>query len=498
MLHLIDDFLNSITMYRLILYYLIGLLVVAMGLGFFHVMPQNPMQILFSTLFLVLFCSSVNYIFSSVFAAPINLESTYITALILALIISPVVSVGDFIFLVWAGVLAVSSKYILAIHNKHVFNPVAIAVVLTALGPGESASWWVGTLPMLPFVLMGGILVVRKIRRESVIMSFLLAGSLTTIYFAHALDKMLLQSPFFFVAFVMLTEPLTTPPTKTLQILYGALVGFLSVPYVHVGSIYSTPELAIVAGNAFSYLVSPKTKLILRLKVKILIAADTWDFLFPLPKKFVFTPGQYMEWTLPHSKIDRRGTRRYFTIASSPTESTLRLGVKFYTQSSSYKKALLGESDTQLIVGSQLSGDFTLPESKNQKLVFIAGGIGITPFRSMLKYCIDRKEVRDIVLFYANRTSNELAYQDILDEAKNTLNTRVICTLTDTERIPEGWLGEVGRVNESMIQKYVPDYPDRLFYISGPRRMVTGFESVLRTLAVRHNHIKTDFFPGFV
>jgi len=86
-----------------------------------------------------------------------------------------------------------------------------------------------------------------------------------------------------------------TPPTKKLQIIYGAIIGFLFTPYLHIGGVYSSPELALVIGNLFSYLVSPKYKLFLRLKKKIQITPEIIDFVFVPDKKFNFAPGQYME-----------------------------------------------------------------------------------------------------------------------------------------------------------------------------------------------------------
>ena len=119
----------------------------------------------------------------------------------------------------------------------------------------------------------------------------------------------------------------------------------------------------------------------LRLKEKVQLAPDIYDFIFVPTRKFAFAPGQYMEWTLGHDEPDSRGNRRYFTLASSPTENTLRLGVKFYQQSSSFKSALLAMDQQSEIVAAQVAGDFVLPDDPRQKCVFIAGGIGITPFR---------------------------------------------------------------------------------------------------------------------
>ena len=276
----------------------------------------------------------------------------------------------------------------------------------------------------------------------------------------------------------MLTEPLTSPSSKLFQIVYGTIVGIL---FNFKGF---TPELALVSGNIFAYLVSSKDKLVLTLKQKIQVAPGIYDFIFTPNHKFNFTPGQYMEWTLAHSNPDSRGTRRFLTLASSPTESDVRLGVKYYESSSSFKKALLNLNAP--IVASQLRGEFILPKDKNIKLVFVAGGIGITPYRSMVKYLIDTNEKRDIILIYINKTTQEIVYKDIWDQANLVLGIKTIYINTS----------EVGHLNSQMITENIPDYKDRTWYISGPHVMVTATGSLLKSLQIPH--IKTDFFPGLV
>lgn len=239
-------------------------------------------------------------------------------------------------------------------------------------------------------------------------------------------------------------------------------------------------------------------KLIVNLHEKIQISSDIVDFVFKPAKKVAFIPGQYMEWTLAHPHTDSRGNRRYFTIASSPTEETIRLGVKFYEKGSSYKKALYNLNQQMSIVGAQLSGEFILPKNGNQKLVFIAGGIGITPYRSFLKYLVDTKEQRDIVMFYSNKTADEIAYKDVFDAAEKELGIRTVYTLTDTVNLPQGWSGKLGRITSGMIAEEVPDYSERLFYLSGPHAMVTGYEEVLKSMGLKSKQIKKDFIPGLV
>lgn len=504
MFSLLDYFLNSITMYRLMLYLLLVLIVWAFVLSLFGLLPFTPFALIISILFLVLVARVTNTILARNFGAVTNLESVYITALILALIMTPITAFNELVYLGVVVAIAMVSKYILVWRKKHIFNPAAVAVVLTGLFLGLSASWWVGTAPMLPPVLIGGLLIVRKIKRVSMVTSFLVAAIMVTCVLAIIsgvdLASVLLQaisvSPLLFFTFVMLIEPQTSPLTRTRQVVYGVLVGVLFASPFQIGAFYNTPELALIAGNLVSFIISPKGRLLLKLKEKIQVAQDTYDYVFKTPSRIDFSPGQFLEWTLGHKYPDSRGSRRFFTIASSPTEETIRIGAKHYPNSSSFKKALQKLKVGQAIHASQLSGEFILPVDESQKLVFIAGGIGVTPFRSMVKYLIDKRDKRDIILLYANKTEAEIAYRDLLEEAK-AVGVKTVHVLSDTKEAPKGWKGKVGQINEEMIKTEIPDYKERVFYLSGPHGMVTAFEKILSQMGIPRSQIKTDFFPGY-
>jgi ferredoxin-NADP reductase len=500
---IIDDFLNQITMYRLVLYNLIFLVAVALLLSLFGKLAYSPASILGTALFLTGISWGVNWIFGRVYKAPTNIESIFISALILTLIMPPIKSGEDLGPMFWAAVWVSASKFIFAIGRKHLFNPVAFSAWLISITLGFSANWWVGSAVMVIPVIIVGLLIVRKIRRYDLVFYFFLSAFFTIIFLSFlngsdplsVFQRTLLDSPVLFFAFIMLTEPLTTPPTKILQSIYGALVGFLFAPQLHVGPLFTTPESALLIGNLFSYFVSPKQKLILKLKEKRQLGEDVFDFIFSANQKFSFNPGQYMEWTLGHKIPDSRGNRRYFTLASSPTESEVRLGVKVYPKPSSFKKTLSDLNPGDEIVAGQLAGDFTLPKDPKKKLVFIAGGIGVTPFRSILKFLVDTNQKRDIVVFFSNKNVKEVVYTDIFTEAYRQLGIPTIYTLTDSA--PTTWNGEKGRVSPEMIQKYVPDFKQKTYYLSGPHAMVTGFEKTLHQMGIPKSQIKIDFFPGF-
>ncbi len=502
MIKLIDRFLDHITMYRLVLWHLVALLVAALLLSVFGMMPHPPVAIAFSAALILAVCWIANVVFARVFDVPANQESVYITALILALIMEPAGfsdprGIGALVF---ASVWAIASKFIFAVGRKHVFNPAALGVLLPGLLLGQPATWWVGgNLPLLPVVLIGGLLIVRKLQRFDLVATFLLVVFATILattpppQIAMALGETLRSSPLFFFAFIMLTEPLTAPTTRIPRIAFAALVGFLFAPNVHIGSFYFTPELALVVGNLFAYAVSPKGRFVLTLERIEQAAADTYDFVFSTPHKVAFQAGQYLEWTLGMDHADNRGNRRYFTVASAPTEDTVRLGVKFYRKGSAFKRVLGAMEPGDTIHAAQAAGNFTLPRDPDRKLAFLAGGIGITPFRSMLQYLIDRDEARPITVLYGSENQDDIAYRDVLDDAEQRLGIRTVYAVAHgAER------GQYpGYIDQRLIRTVIPDYREYTFYVSGPQAMVRAIRHTLTAMGVHRSRIKVDFFPGF-
>jgi len=499
----LDRLIERTTMYRLVLYYLLALLGGTFLLGMFRIVAVEPTALVFSAVLIGVTCWVANRVFAQVFGAVPNSESVYITALILVLIIDPATAtdltgVG---LLVFAAVWAMASKFIFAARGRHIFNPAAIGVALPGLLLGEPASWWISTVTwLLPVILIGGVLLLRKLRRFDLVLAFAATNLLVGILSAAPGEMLgqlrltLMESPFFFFAFVMLTEPLTAPQQKAWRLIYGALVGLLAAPPIHLGSYYFTPEVALLAGNLLTFVTSPQGRVILTLERIEAAAGDAYDFIFRPDRQLAFSAGQYLEWTLPVKRPDERGNRRYFTIASAPTDDRVRLGVKFSADGSAFKQTLAELRPGQTMVASQLAGDFTLPRDRERKLVFIAGGIGITPFRSMLEQLLDENISRPIVVLYGNRSAREIAYRDVLDEAERRLRIPTYYAVLE----PEGAAGgmKIGYVDEAMIRRAVPDFAERTFFISGPQPMVLATKQILRRMGVPFWRIKTDFFPG--
>ena len=489
-------------MYRLVIYGLTALAATAIILSFFQLIPFGPLPYIYSLLTLSITTFIGETIFAKFFKAPNNKESAIITTLILFLIMFPVLSLTDFYTLIAASLLATASKYIFSFHQKHIFNPAAsAAVILGILGSGN-ISWWIATPYLFIPTLIVGLLVVKKIRRFPLFLTFLAASLFTAITFnlitnTIALEKipslikeMILSWPLIFFGAIMLTEPSTTPPQKNTQIIYAALVGIISNLKFNLGPIFSTPELALLLGNIFSYTYSFKHKLDLTFTKVEKLAENIYEFTFAANHRAKFQAGQYMEWTLQHDKPDNRGIRRYFTISSAPEDKEIKLGIKVNTPSSSFKQALQNLKPGSKVYGAQVSGDFVLPQSKNDAddifsapLVFIAGGIGITPFISMLRHLIHKHQKNKtlptpkITLIYCVKSANEIAYKDLLDTATQVLGLKFIPLVN-------------ARITQDMIT-------NGIYYLSGPSAMVDSYKALLKNAKIHSSNIRTDYFPGF-
>ena len=478
--------LNQITMYRLMLYFLLVLLATATFLSLIKILPYDPLNILLGGVFLVAICNLANYLFSKLFKAKTNFESASITALILSLIVGPFSFFESWPILAFIGFAAMASKYVFAFKKKHIFNPAATAVFLSAIIFQTGASWWVGSIQLLPIIIVGGLLVLIKIERLELIASFLAVYFFTGLVGRGLSASLFLAPVIWFFVLVMLVEPLTSPSTKKRQMAFGA---FVAIFYFGLQKFLPTfaygLETSLLAGNIFSFFISPSFNLVLVLRKREKVAKDTWAFSFEPMSDFNFVPGQYLEWTYPHKNSDSKGVRRFFTISSSPEETYVMVTLRALTKKlSSFKKALLEMKQGEQIVASSPMGEFVLPEDKNIPLCFIAGGIGITPFRSMAKHLLEKGEKRDIVLLYSNRKKAEIAFEELFDEAEE-VGVKTFNIITERD----------GYIDEKMIAEKVPDYRERAFYVSGPQPMVEAFKKMLSKMKVKS--IETDFFPGY-
>jgi glycine betaine catabolism B len=220
-------------------------------------------------------------------------------------------------------------------------------------------------------------------------------------------------------------------------------------------------------------------------------AANIRTFWFKPERPFGYVAGQFTELYLPHEPADARGQKHWFTISSSPTESLFSITTKFARdRSSTYKNVL-----KQLPLGSRAQfaepmGDFVLPKDKRIPLVFVAGGMGITPVRSMVKYLADTGEQRRITLLYDVHDVAELAFKELFTGYP-------LQFVPIVSPRPAGWNGEAGRVAASHILQAVGDSTDTLIYLSGPEIMVETLYGELKDGGLPGRRLITDYFHGY-
>ena len=218
---------------------------------------------------------------------------------------------------------------------------------------------------------------------------------------------------------------------------------------------------------------------------KIQESKDIYTFVFEPENPITWEAGQHIFLKIPHEDQDERGEIRHFTISSAPFEKNLFITTKFdFEKGSSFKKALLKLNQGDSIEGFNLGGNFIIKGLK-PKYVFIAGGIGITPYRSILMDLTNESRLPDVILFYCGK-AEEFIFTDILNEIKNKY-----------ERLLVHFIIEPQLINGEIIKEKVPDLKDRIFYISGPMVMVKIVEEILLKLNIGTSNIVKDYFPGY-
>ena len=210
---------------------------------------------------------------------------------------------------------------------------------------------------------------------------------------------------------------------------------------------------------------------------------DILSLIFEKPAGFNFYPGQYLDIALPISK--KRNDSRILSIASSPSEEFIMLTYKKGV--SQFKKSLQNLKKGDLIFSSHPAGTVVIDDSS--PIVMMAGGIGIAPHRSMLKWAVDRKLTLPITLIYSNSDENFIFKQE-LDSWQKQLSSLAIHYINTSKN---------GRLNEDLLKKLLPVAYRLLpiFYLAGPPAMVDDFEIVLLKLGVDSVNIRTDRFDGY-
>lgn len=215
---------------------------------------------------------------------------------------------------------------------------------------------------------------------------------------------------------------------------------------------------------------------------------DTKSFRLEKPEGFKSIAGQ---WMYVNIKVNGVVKLHHFTISSSPTEDFIEFTKKI--TSSEYSQALDHMKEGDWVKFSSPMGNFTY-NSEKIKIGALTGGIGITPLRSICKFCTDKKLDTSIVMLYSNKTEDEIVFKDQLDamqKADSHLDIKYVLT-----REPD-WKGLKGHIDSKMIQEQIPDYKERTFYICGPPSMNAVLKKALEGLSLPEDHILLEDFTGY-
>jgi ferredoxin-NADP reductase len=215
------------------------------------------------------------------------------------------------------------------------------------------------------------------------------------------------------------------------------------------------------------------------------------SFRFPRPAELDYKAGQFLFITLKGA--DGKELSKHFSFSSSPTEKT---HIEFTKK--------LSDSDFSAVLKGLKKGDwaridapygkFTF-EGEYERIGFLGGGIGITPFIGMCRYCSDMRLDTKITLLYGNRTESDIAFRKDLEAmAAQNKNLKVVFTLNEAD---SGWKGATGFITTDMIKKEIPDYKDTMFYTCGPPPMVEIMGKLIEQLGLPETQLKREYFTGY-
>lgn len=227
------------------------------------------------------------------------------------------------------------------------------------------------------------------------------------------------------------------------------------------------------------------------------VAKGTLMFRIRKPEGFRFVAGQAIYVSLPGlEKADSKGRVRTFTIASAPQDAELEIATR--QTDSSFKRYLAGAAAGTAVQIEGPYGDLALHEDTQRPAVLLAGGIGVTPFRSMVLDATNRALPRRLFLFYSNRTPEDAAFLAELRELEQqNPNFKLIATFTDDGTEVSDERAERGYITAEMIRKHAGDLTSLTFYVAGPSSMVSAMEALLKDAGIKQEDVHAEKFPGY-
>lgn len=214
------------------------------------------------------------------------------------------------------------------------------------------------------------------------------------------------------------------------------------------------------------------------------LTGDIYSFDFSIPKSLKHIPGQYVNLTIKHDNPDDRHQERWFSVSSQPLDDQFQITTRFFgDKSSSFKRALMKLIPGDTIDVSDPMGDFIMPMDQSRDLLFVAAGIGITPFLSMLKYLVSHAEKRNVYLFYAARSRDQLVN---IDNLKSVIKEIDYFIDQDNKRL-----------SSKIILEKAKTLSNPLVYLAGPEKMTESFRDELVSLGFNREDIVGDYFDGY-
>ena len=224
------------------------------------------------------------------------------------------------------------------------------------------------------------------------------------------------------------------------------------------------------------------------------VAEGTMAFHFAKPEGFTFRAGQFADYTLLNpSETDEEGNVRGFSLVTAPFEDDIVFATRM--RDTAFKRVV-----KDLPIGSEVKldgpyGDFVLHKTQTTPAVFLIGGIGITPVRSMIAQATHDKIDQKLTLLYANRTPQLAAYTEDFEKfAEENPNFTFVPVYSQAA---DDWKGEQGYITAEMLKKYVPDLNQPNYYLSGPAEMVAAMRKLLVDAEVNEDNIRTEEFSGY-
>jgi ferredoxin-NADP reductase len=227
------------------------------------------------------------------------------------------------------------------------------------------------------------------------------------------------------------------------------------------------------------------------------VAEGTRAFRFAKPAGFVFKPGQSVSLELIDPPARPNSARRVFSLASAPSDEELVVASRM-REGSAYKQALKAlPAGAKVRIRGPL-GVMTLHDDAARAAVFVAGGIGITPFMSMLRQAAHESSSRPLRLVYSNRRPEDAPFLDeLLALERRLADFRMLATMTDMEHSARPWHGPRGLVTQDTVRRFVAEAPAPVYYLAGPPAMVEAMAGVLAGSGTRDFDVRSERFYGY-